>query len=128
MVEFFKIEFYFVLKAFVRKVIYKDKEILVCFFVRGDDNLEEIKVLNVLNIIGVNVLELREVNEEDLNYVGLIVGFIGFYGLKKYVCYIIFDEDLKEGDCLIVGVNEKDFYVVGVDLKGFENFVYVDIV
>ncbi|OOP92800.1 proline--tRNA ligase, partial [Helicobacter pylori] len=58
----------------------------------------------------------------------LIAGFIGPYGLKKHVSYIIFDEDLTEGDCLIAGANEKDFHAVGVDLKGFENLVYADIV
>lgn len=126
--EFFKTEPYFILKALVKKVIHKDKETLACFFVRGDDNLEETKALNALNIIGANALELREANEEDLNNAGLIAGFIGPYGLKKHVCYIIFDEDLKESDCLIVGANEKDFHAVGVDLKGFENLVYADIV
>ncbi|NGP16253.1 proline--tRNA ligase, partial [Helicobacter pylori] len=44
--EFFKTEPYFVLKALVKKVIHKDKETLACFFVRGDDNLEETKALN----------------------------------------------------------------------------------
>lgn len=29
---------------------------------------------------------------------------------------------------MIVGANEKDFHAVGVDLKGFENLVYADIV
>ncbi|WP_279592090.1 YbaK/EbsC family protein, partial [Helicobacter pylori] len=79
-------------------------------------------------IIGASALELREANEEDLNKAGLIAGFIGPYGLKKHVSYIIFDEDLKDSDCLIVGANEKDFHAVGVDLKGFENLVYADIV
>ncbi|PXA08117.1 proline--tRNA ligase, partial [Staphylococcus pseudintermedius] len=93
--EFFKTEPYFVLKALVKKVIHNDKETLACFFVRGDDNLEEVKALNALNIIGANALELRDASQKDLDNVGLIAGFIGPYGLKKHVSYIIFDGDLK---------------------------------
>lgn len=89
MAEFFKTEPYFVLKALVKKVIHKDKETLACFFVRGDDNLEETKALNALNIIGANALELREANEEDLNKAGLIAGFIGTLWLEK-ACFLYY--------------------------------------
>ncbi|AFI04583.1 proline--tRNA ligase [Helicobacter cetorum] len=126
--EFFKIEPYFVLKAVVKKVIHKDKETLACFFTRGDDNLEETKALNALNALGANALELVDASKDDLEKAGLVAGFVGPYGLKKHVSYIVFDEDLKDCDCLIAGANEKDFHVVGVNLEEFENLVYRDII
>ncbi|AFI06244.1 proline--tRNA ligase [Helicobacter cetorum] len=126
--EFFKIEPYFVLKAVVKKVIHKDKETLACFFTRGDDNLEETKALNALNALGASALELVDASKDDLEKAGLVAGFVGPYGLKKHVSCIVFDEDLKDCDCLIAGANEKDFHVVGVNLEEFENLVYADII
>lgn len=132
--EFFSIDSYFILKAVVKKIIFlpemNKKPELAFFFVRGDDELEEVKALNAVNAKGANALELVDASIEEIREKGLIEGFIGPYALRNITQsdFIIFDEDLKEERDLICGANEKDYHFVGVDLSTFENLEYADLI
>ncbi|MCE3037290.1 proline--tRNA ligase [Helicobacter sp. faydin-H20] len=130
---FFRISSFYILKVVVKKVIFLPeknmKPKLAFFFVRGDDELEEIKALNVLSTKNSNVLELVDASSEDIKSAGLCEGFIGPYSLRNITQseFIFFDEDLREERDLICGANEENYHFVGVDLSTFEGLEYVDL-
>ncbi|MDO7253588.1 proline--tRNA ligase [Helicobacter cappadocius] len=133
LVEFFKVDEFFTLKAVVKKAIFDSHtqklDELVYFFLRGVDELETTKALNALNKNGANILELVDASTEELIECGLKPGFIGPYALKNITNanHVIFDIDLENAEDLICGANEEDYHFVGVDLSLFEGLVYEDI-
>jgi len=112
--EFFKVSEFYCIKAVMKKAIYEDKEEVVVFFVRGDDELQETKAQNACK-----ALELVDASEADVAKAGLVAGFCGPVGLKDVKFFI--DNELKgankrfkdlvkvkEGDkCPVCGGNLK---------------------
>lgn len=128
--EFFKVDRFYLLKAVVKKAIRANGSFeLVYGFVRGDDEIEETKLLNTINRVDSSFLSLEDAELEEMTQAGLEAGFIGPYGLGHITQsqYIYFDESLREAKGLICGANEKDYHFVGVDLDTFENLNFVDI-
>ncbi len=117
--DFFKIDAYYFVKAVAKKAIYEEEEKIVLFFVRGSDELQEVKAQNACG-----ALELEDVSSEALEEVGMTVGFIGPYN-QNVDCY--FDDALKEATSLICGANKKDYHDIGVSFEN-ETFSYHDIV
>ncbi len=118
--EFFKIDAFYTIKAVVKKAIYEDKEKLVVFFVRGDDELQEIKAKNACN-----ALELVEASEDELIKAGLEPGFIGFVNLKNLDFFI--DKELENESQMIMGANEKDYHLVGIEVKNLNKERFKDL-
>lgn len=110
--NFFHVDPYYLLKAVAKRAIFENKDEIVIFFLRGNDDLQETKAKNAIGAV-----ELEDVSEEDLEKIGLIPGFIGPFELK--VKYII-DEDLKWAKNLICGANEIDYHLIGCDLSNLE--------
>ncbi len=106
--EFFHIHPYYLLKGVAKKAVFDDHEEIVVFFLRGDDELQEIKAANAIK-----ANELVDVSEEELKENGIVPGFIGPFNLKAK---FIIDEDLKGETSLICGANEKDYHLIGCDL------------
>ena len=131
--EFFKVDSFYILKAVVKKVIFSAEmqraPELAYFFIRGDDELEDVKALNALNAQNLGALELVDASVEEIRSVGLYEGFIGPYALKNITGseLIYFDLDLEEESGLICGGNELDSHFVGVDLSEFEGLRYADL-
>jgi len=98
-------------KAIAKKAIYDDKEEIIIFFIRGDDELEETKALNA-----VNANELIDASEEELEKAGVVPGFIGPKNLEAR--YVV-DNELKDAENLIIGANKKDYHIQGycIDLE-----------
>lgn len=127
---FFKVDKFWTIKAIVKKAIKANNEgELVYFFVRGDDEGEETKMLNAINKHTNCYLALEDASVEEIQAAGLEVGFIGAYGLRHITqaTHIYFDESLRDASNLICGANEKDYHFVGVDLSTFEGLEYADI-
>ncbi len=116
--DFFKVEPYYFVKAVAKKAIYEASEKIVLFFLRGSDELQEVKAQNACG-----ALELEDVSCEELEAAGIVVGFIGPFD-QSVDCYV--DESLKDANSLICGANKKDYHDIGVS---FENqpFSYHDI-
>ncbi|MBE9828698.1 proline--tRNA ligase [Campylobacter concisus] len=119
--EFFKVSEFYCIKAVMKKVIYEDKEEVVVFFVRGDDELQETKAQNACK-----ALELVDASEEEIIKAGLVAGFCGPVGLKDVKFYI--DNELKGANNMICGANEKDYHFVGVSVSGFNEERFKDLV
>ena len=119
--EFFKVSEFYCIKAVMKKAIYEDKEEVVVFFVRGDDELQETKAQNACK-----ALELVDASEADVAKAGLVAGFCGPVGLKDVKFFI--DNELKGANNMICGANEKDYHFVGVSVSGFNEERFKDLI
>ncbi len=117
--DFFKLDAHYLVKTIAKKAIYEDREEIVLFFVRGNENLQEVKALNA-----VGALELVDVNEDELREAGIIAGFIGpqIEGFRTIV-----DCELENSEKMICGANEKDYHIVGFDFVAL-NVEYKDLI
>ncbi|MFV0481946.1 MAG: proline--tRNA ligase [Campylobacteraceae bacterium] len=119
--EFFKIDPFYTVKAVIKKAVFKDKEEIVVFFVRGNDDLQEKKAVNA-----VNALDLVDVSEEEARKAGLTPGSCGPVGLENIKFFI--DNELKEEKNLICGSNEDGYHTVGISMFNFKEDRYADLV
>ncbi|WP_152183557.1 proline--tRNA ligase [Sulfurimonas indica] len=115
--EFFKVDPYYTIKCVAKRVVYEDESEIVLFFVRGCDNLQEVKALNATD-----ALDIVDVDEEELREIGLVPGFIG--PLDQDKAKHVIDADLKDAANIICGANEQDYHFVGVDLGILSDVAY----
>ncbi len=109
-------------------------EVSVAAFVRGDREVNEVKLLNAVNRhLGANgpALSLRPMHPDEVRAAtGAEPGFAGpGDGLKVAVTLI--EQSLKDAGALIAGANRTDHHVVGVqlprDLPADRNVVWDDL-
>jgi prolyl-tRNA synthetase len=117
--DYFKIDKHYTLKAVIKKALYDESEEIVVFFVRGNDDLQEIKATNAIN-----ANELVDATEDEIAKAGLFAGYVG--PIELNVKYVI-DNELKEDTSIVCGANELDYHYVGVDMSKFEAEVFDDI-
>ena len=115
--DFFKVDPYYTVKCVAKRVVYEEESEVVLFFIRGCDNLQEVKAQNATE-----ALEIVDVSEEELQELGLIPGFIG--PLDQTKAKHVIDSDLKDAKQLICGANEKDYHFIGVDLSVLSEVAY----
>ena len=115
--EFFKVDPYYTVKTVAKRVVYEDESEIVLFFLRGSDNLQEVKAINATD-----ALEIEDVSEEELKELGIVPGFIG--PLDQDKAKHVIDKDLKNATNMICGANEQDYHFVGVDLGIISEIAY----
>ena len=115
--EYFKIDSYYTIKCVAKKLIYEEDSEIVLFFMRGCDNLQEVKAVNAAG-----ALDIEDVSEEELGKLGLVPGFIG--PLDQDKAKHVIDNDLKNAKDLICGANEIDYHFIGVDLSIISEAAY----
>jgi prolyl-tRNA synthetase len=115
--EFFKVDPYYTVKCIAKRVVYEEESEIVLFFVRGSDNLQEVKAVNATE-----ALDIVDVTEEELQEIGLMPGFIG--PLDQDKAKHVIDSDLKGAKDMICGANEDDYHFVGVDLSILDDVAY----
>ena len=115
--EFFKVDPYYTVKCVAKKLIYEDETEIVLFFLRGSDDLQEVKAVNATD-----ALDIEDVSEEELKSLGLVPGFIG--PLDQDKAKHVIDSELKNAANMIVGANELDYHYVGTDLSVISEVAY----
>jgi len=143
--KFLKVDPSNILKAVVKKAIYDDKSSeIICFFLRGDDELQEVKAIN-----SINANTLIDANEDDIKNANLEIGFISPIHLidskiedndeniigelktkrfKDIELKCFFDIDLENDDSLFVaGSNIKDYHLAGFPLRKIKNKIFRDL-
>ncbi|GAB0172889.1 proline--tRNA ligase [Helicobacter trogontum] len=128
--EFFKVNPFYLMKAVVKKVVFKDSVDIAIFFMRGKDMLEDTKALNALQAIDSDVLDIIDADTSFLESYGLPQGSIGPIHLRALTNsrFIVFDKELENGEDLICGANEHGYHYVGVQLEEFNDIYYHDLV
>ena len=115
--SFFKVDPYYTVKCVAKKLIYEDENEIVLFFMRGSDNLQEVKAVNAAD-----ALDIEDVSEEELQALGLLPGFIG--PLDQNRAKHVIDSELKNATNMICGANEQDYHFIGVDLGIISEVAY----
>jgi len=115
--EFFKVDPYYTVKCVAKKLIYEDETEIVLFFLRGSDDLQEVKAVNATD-----ALDIEDVSEEELKALGLVPGFIG--PLDQDKAKHVIDSELKNAANMIVGANELHYHYVGADLSVISEVAY----
>ena len=83
----------------------------VLVLVRGDKEVNEIKVVNELDIAE---HELVLASYSDIEKLGSVEGFVGPYNFNKDVLVLV-DEEVKEMQNIVVGANKKDYHLINVN-------------
>ena len=128
--KFFNVNPFYLMKAVVKKVIFKDSVDIAIFFMRGKDMLENTKAINALKSIDSTVIDMVDADTAFLESYKLPQGSIGPIHLRALTNsrFIIFDNELEDGEDLICGANEDDYHYVGVQLEEFSDLNYYDLV
>ena len=103
-------------------MIYEENTEIVVFFIRGNDELEEIKACNA-----VDALEIEDASEEDIKEAGLCAGYCGPFGLAEGIKFVV-DSEIKDEVGLVCGANEEDYHLTGTDLSTLKDVKYFDLI
>ena len=97
----------------VKAVVYKLDDTVVLALVRGDHEVNEVRLQNLFNAVNVGLA-----SDEDLKRCGLIAGYISPIGLKKADSFeIIVDTTVMEMEDACCGANAVDKHYVHVNPK-----------
>ncbi|MBL0721536.1 MAG: proline--tRNA ligase [Sulfurovum sp.] len=120
--QFFRVDPYYIIKTVVRRAIFDNGESKVIIFaIRGTEELQEVKACN-----SIHANEIIDISDDELKDIGIVAGYISPTIVPDEV-EVVFDNELIDGNSLICGSNEKDYHLVGIDLKGYEA-TYYDII
>ncbi|HEX5053901.1 MAG TPA: proline--tRNA ligase [Planctomycetota bacterium] len=98
-------------KTLLYHVTWKDKEKVVAVMMRGDLEINEIKLTNSLDALAVRLATDDEIKAAT----GAETGFAGPVGLREDVP-LLADESLKDRTNLLTGCNETGFHCLDVNL------------
>ena len=106
-------------KKTVKTLLYNVDGKIVAVFVRGDREVNEVKVANASNASG--DIEMAS-HEEYINATGCDIGFAGPIGIKADL--ILVDEEVKNMYNFVVGANETGYHIQNVNYgRDFEGTI-----
>ena len=109
-------------KAVMLKEVLEDKVNYVLALIRGDLDVNEIKLKNSVNAS----MELEMMTEEECEKFGIVPGFAGSYEKKEELTVVI-DETVKYVRNFALGANKKDYHFINVNLEDLHYDVVADI-
>ena len=109
-------------KAVMLKEVLEDKVNYVLALIRGDLDVNEIKLKNAVNAS----MELEMMTEEECEKFGIVPGFAGSYEKKEGLTVVI-DETVKYVRNFALGANKKDYHFINVNLEDLHYDVVADI-
>ena len=120
---FFNIPTSKTVKAIVLKEVLDKDEKYYMALIRGDFEVNTIKVKNLVNA----TVELEMINDADMEKLGLIKGFIGPAGLNNKNIKIVMDESVKFMKNFTLGPNKRDYHYINSNISDFEYDITGDI-
>lgn len=95
-------------RQFIKALVFKTDERFVVALVRGDHELNDVKLKN---IVDANVLTMA--TEEELNKLGIPLGFVGPFNLPEDI-EVYADFAIQDMNGAVAGANEKDYHYKNV--------------
>lgn len=111
------------LKTILYKATYSDSDQFIAVLIRGDCEVNEVKLCNHIDALGLKLAQDNEITQ----LTGAAVGFSGPIGLKSDT-RIVVDESVLSMTCAICGANETDYHYTNVTPgMDFDTKQFVDI-
>jgi len=107
-------------KDLVKTLVYETDKGAVAVLVRGDHEINEVKLKNLL---GCNYLNLAQ-DEIIREITHAPIGFAGPVGLRTK---IVADNAVSEMSNFITGGNEKDIHLINVNIRDFKVDIFADL-
>lgn len=108
-------------KQFVKVVAYNYDKGVVLALVRGDREVEEVKLINHLNTV-----KLEMASAQDIMNIGSVAGFIGATEEIKN-CVVVADNEIKNMVNFVTGGNKEDYHYINVNLGDLKVDDYIDL-
>ena len=97
-------------KNVAKALIYYAKDKYICVLIRGDREVNEIKLCNCL---GISEFELRLASDKEIEEINLVRGFVGPIDINLEV---YMDLELKNQKNLVIGANKKDCHYINANI------------
>jgi prolyl-tRNA synthetase len=111
----------------IKAVCYMASGKLVMALVRGDLDINEVKLSNTVYRAGINAANLHLATPEELAEAGIVVGYTSPLNKSEDVL-IIADISLKQGNNFVAGANRPDYHIKNVNYpRDFRVDVWEDI-
>ncbi|HHZ17443.1 MAG TPA: proline--tRNA ligase [Peptococcaceae bacterium] len=109
-------------QKFIKTLFYQADDELIVALVRGDRNLNEIKLQKLHRALNLELASAEKVKE----LTGSQPGYVGPVGLKKVKIYA--DEEIRTMVNAVCGANEEGYHLINVQPeKDFQVFAYGDL-
>ena len=105
---------------FLKAVVYSTDKGIVVALVRGDREVEEVKLRNN---IGATSLEMA--TPEQIEAIGSIAGYVGPRDLHDAI--VVADNDVKNMFNFVIGANKKDYHYTGTNIEDIKVDYFADI-
>lgn len=111
----------------IKSVCYVASGKLVLVAVRGDLEVNEVKLTNTLYRAGLSAADLHLATAEELSDAGIVAGYTSPLKKSKQVL-IVADTSLKQGNNFVAGANKVDYHLKNVNYpRDFRVDVWEDI-
>jgi prolyl-tRNA synthetase len=121
--NFFNIPTSKTVKAIVLKEAVGESVKYYMALIRGDFEVNTIKVKNLVNA----AVELEMINDADMEKLGLVKGYIGPVGMNNENIKIVMDESVKFMKNFTLGPNKRDHHYINSNISDFKYDITGDI-
>lgn len=94
----------------VKAVAYKSEKGLILCFVRGDHEVNEVKVVNTCHVLGVEMAD-----EAMLTAAGTVGGYMGPVGMDPNKVMVVVDQSVMKMHNFCCGANKEGFHYLNVN-------------
>lgn len=94
----------------VKAVAYNSEKGLILCFVRGDHEVNEIKVINTCGVI-----DLEMATEEQLAAAGTVGGYMGLVGIENKKVIVVVDATVMKMHNVCCGANKEGYHFINVN-------------
>lgn len=94
----------------VKAVAYNSEKGLILCFVRGDHEVNEIKVINTCGVI-----DLEMATEEQLAAAGTVGGYMGPVGIENKKVIVVVDATVMKMHNVCCGANKEEYHFINVN-------------
>ena len=105
---------------FLKAVVYSSDKGVVLALVRGDREVEEVKLKN-----NIGAINLEMATPEEIERIGSVAGYVGAKDLHDVI--VVADNDVKNMVNFVVGANKKDYHYINANLSDLKIDYFADI-
>ena len=105
---------------FLKAVVYSSDKGVVLALVRGDREVEEVKLKN-----NIGAINLEMATPEEIERIGSVAGYVGAKDLHDVI--VVADNDVKNMVNFVIGANKKDYHYINANLSDLKIDYFADI-